>query len=120
MFYLILAILTFKMESADGSSYVTTPGDIPTYGTINEADEYTSKPVPGGLPNEVAIFVDKRPNYVWDIAGSVKDLIIYPYHGGPNQRFVFDKKPDGTNCIKNGNGCIEWDPVRKSFEKQPC
>ncbi|EOB12327.1 hypothetical protein NBO_463g0006 [Nosema bombycis CQ1] len=56
---------------------------------------------------------------VFDIEG-MTNLILYGFHGGPNQQFSLSMVAPGKFLIMNMAMCIEYTPRLGSFSLRPC
>ncbi|ELQ74236.1 hypothetical protein THOM_2848 [Trachipleistophora hominis] len=123
-FFLLLVLRTYiqaepyKIKNSRANTYIGLEGDYPTWLPLAKSNTFKEKP--SETEGRVLIEVVEISGKVWDIEGSVKNLIFFHEHGGANQRFLVKRSDNGITRILSGDRCITFVKSNNRFEKQPC
>lgn len=108
----------YKIKNPATDMYMGLEGKYPTWLPLEKSNTFSEKP--SETDGRVIIEVKELPGKVWDIEGSAKNLIFYPEHGSPNQRFLVERADNGIVRLLNDDKCITFVESDNRFEKLPC
>lgn len=108
----------YKIKNPATDMYMGLEGKYPTWLPLEKSNTFSEKP--SKTDGRVIIEVKELSGKVWDIEGSVTNLIFYPEHGNLNQRFLVEQADNGIVRFLNGDKCITFVESDNRFEKLPC
>lgn len=113
--------MQFYLKHSNDESYICIKqgrdSDTPTFCTNkNEALDLQISHMNNGI---VSIKPTKDAKKTFDIANNDK-LIVYPFHGGPNQQFILNMVAPNTFAMINRGKCLEYNNDSTFYHVRAC